>query len=84
VENADHVLTVRDLISGQGDYPRAHSDQQASYVLDRMRGEGIDTMAVVSRADIHELQGVVTLSSILASYGIQGKRAPVPEGADFD
>jgi CIC family chloride channel protein len=88
VENADHVLTVRDLIDGQEDYPHAHSDQQVSHVLDRMRGEGIDTMPVVSRADIHELQGVVTLSRILASYGasygIQGKRAPVPEGADFD
>ena len=84
VENADHVLTVRDLIRGQEDYPHAHSDHQVSYVLDRMRGEGIDTMPVVSRADIHELQGVVTLSRILASYGIEGKRTPVPEGAEFD
>src|ERR1019366_8123612 len=28
------------------------------------------------RADIHELQGVVTPASILASYGIDGKRSP--------
>jgi CIC family chloride channel protein len=84
VENADHVLTVRDLITDREDYPHAHSDHQVSYVLDRMRGEGIDTLPVVSRADIHELQGIVTLSRILDSYGIAGKRTPVAEGADLD
>jgi CIC family chloride channel protein len=78
VETADHVVTkVRDLIAGQENYPHAHSDHQVSYVLDRMRGEGTDMLPVVSRADIHELQGVVTLARILASYGITGKRAPV-------
>jgi CIC family chloride channel protein len=84
VESADDVLTVRDLIKGQRNYPHAHADHQVSYVLDRMRGEGIDSLPVVSRADIHELQGVVTLSGILASYGITGRRTPVAEGADLD
>ena len=33
------------------------------------------------RADIYELQGVVTLARILASYGIDGKRSLlVPTG----
>jgi CIC family chloride channel protein len=68
--------TLRDLIEEQSNYPHTHTDHQVSYVLDRMRGEGVDALPVVSRADIHELQGVVTLSRILASYGIQGKRAP--------
>ena len=75
--NADHVLTVGELISGRDSFPHAHSDHQVTYVLDRMRNEGLDTLAVVSRADIHELQGVVTLARILASYGIEGKRSPV-------
>jgi hypothetical protein len=47
-----------------------------TYALDRMRNEGLDTLAVVSRADVHELLGVVTLARILASYGIDGKRSP--------
>jgi len=84
VESADHILTLRDLIKGQEDYPHAHTDHQVSYVLDRMRGEGIDSLPVVSRADIHELQGVVTLSRILASYGVTGKRTAVAEGADLE
>jgi CIC family chloride channel protein len=76
VQNADHLLTVGDLISRHDTYPHAHTDHQATYALDRMRHEGLDTLAVVSRADIHELQGVVTLARILASYGIDGKRSP--------
>ena len=77
VIKADHVLTVGDLISVHDRYPHAHSDHQVTHVLDRMRNEGLDTLAVVSRADIHELEGVVTLARILASYGIDGKRSPV-------
>jgi len=76
VQNADHVLTVGDLISRHDTYPHAHADHQVTYALDRMRDEGLDTLAVVSRADIHELEGVVTLARILASYGIDGKRSP--------
>jgi predicted transcriptional regulator len=76
IKEADHVLTVGDLISGHDGYPHAHSDHQVTWVLDRMRKEGLDTLAVVSRADIHELLGVVTLARILASYGIEGKRSP--------
>jgi len=84
VDSADHVLLVRDLIAGQDTYPHAHSDHQVSYVLDRMRGEGIDALPVVSRADVHELQGVVTLARILASYGITGRRSPALKGKDFE
>jgi hypothetical protein len=40
-------------------YPHAHSDHHATYALDRMRHESLDALAVVSRADVHELQGVV-------------------------
>ena len=75
VENPDRTFTtVRQLIEGQENYPHAHSDHRVSYVLDRMRGEGVDTLPVVSRADVHELQGIVTLARILASYGITGGR----------
>jgi CIC family chloride channel protein len=77
VQNADHVLTVGDLISLRDRYPHAHSDHHVTYALDRMRHERLDALAVVSRADIHELQGVVTLAGILASYGLEGKRSPV-------
>jgi CIC family chloride channel protein len=84
VDSADHVLKLRDLVNGQHEYPHTHIDHHVSYVLDRMRGEQLDSLPVVSRADVHELLGVVTLSRILASYGISGNRTPVAEGADLD
>jgi CIC family chloride channel protein len=85
VQNADHILTVRDLIAGHDRYAHAHSDHEVTYVLDRMRNEGLNALPVVSRANIHELQGVVTLAGILASYGYAGKPSPVfSAGRDFE
>jgi CIC family chloride channel protein len=66
--------TVRDLLPGGSDFPHLHTDHPASHVLDRMRGRGVDAMPVVSRADIHELLGVVTLGSVLTAYGIRTER----------
>lgn len=69
--------TVRDLLPPGSDFPHLHVDHAASRVLDRMRGRGVDAMPVVSRADIHELLGVVTLTRVLTAYGIhtEGEKA---------
>jgi len=80
LHNADHVSTVGDLVSHHGAYPHSHGDHHVTHALDRMRHEGLDALAVVSRADIHELQGVVTLARILASYGIEGRLSAVSPG----
>jgi CIC family chloride channel protein len=32
----------------------------------------LDVLPVVHRADIHKLEGVVTLHDVLAAYGIEG------------
>ncbi|MDE3195326.1 MAG: chloride channel protein [Acidobacteriota bacterium] len=63
-------MTLAEIVAEQPEFPHAHIDHQASYALDRMRGEGIDMLPVVSRTNIHELLGVVTLSHVLASYGL--------------
>jgi len=57
-----------DLVPLADDFPHVHLDHAASQVLERMRGGGVDAMPVVSRTDIHELLGVVTLSGILSAY----------------
>jgi CIC family chloride channel protein len=62
---------VRDLIDGGSEFPHVHMDHSAGQVLERMRGRGVDSMPVVSRTDIHELEGIVTLSGILAAYRVQ-------------
>jgi len=72
---------IRETISSHAEFPHAHPDHPVSLVLDRMRAEGVDTLPVVSRTDVYNVEGVVTLSRILASYGVPGKRAPqVPPG----
>jgi hypothetical protein len=43
-------------------------DHAASQVLERMRRSSVDSMPVVSRTDIHQSLGVVTLAGILAAY----------------
>jgi CIC family chloride channel protein len=71
--------TLRDILPAGSDFPHVHMDHAASQVLERMHGRGVDTMPVVSRADIHELLGVVTLKHVLAAYGIgaEGEKAGV-------
>lgn len=51
-------------------FPHVHSDQGLDLALERMGTNQIEILPVVSRADVHELLGVVTLPDILASYGV--------------
>jgi hypothetical protein len=37
-----------------------------------MRDSSVDVIPVVSRANIHEMRGIVTLTGILSIYGIGG------------
>jgi CIC family chloride channel protein len=62
---------VRDLLYNGSEFPHVHPDHSASQVLERMRKRGVDSMPVVSRTDIHELLGVVTLAGILAAYRVR-------------
>ena len=52
---------VRDLGKDGETYPHAHSDHPVSHALERMRTSAVDVLPVVSRADIHQLLGVVIL-----------------------
>ncbi len=72
---------VRDLVAADGLYPHTHADHPVSYALERMRNSAVDVLPVVSRADIHQLQGVITLGQILAIYGVSktgAARKPAP------
>jgi CBS domain-containing protein len=40
--------------------------------LERLGSSGLDLLPVVSRADVRELLGVVTLRDILSSFGVAG------------
>jgi hypothetical protein len=57
--------------------PYVHLDHPLSYVLDRMGAMSVDVVPVVSRANIREMYGVVTLADVLATYGVSATRARV-------
>lgn len=71
---------VRDIIRDDGPYPYVHIDHPLSHALEQMRTGSVDVIPVVSRANIHEMRGVVTLRGILSTYGIEGGVSRVVEG----
>ena len=60
---------VRDLVN-HGFFPYVHADHPLGYALQRMRDTGVDAMPVVSRADLSEMSGIITLNQILEAYGV--------------
>jgi chloride channel protein, CIC family len=52
-------------------FPHLHADQSVHLALERMGTAGFDLLPVVSRADVHVLEGVVLLRDILNSYGFE-------------
>jgi CIC family chloride channel protein len=60
--------TVGDLVDGQ-DFPHVHVDHPLNVALERMGTTHLDVLPVVSRANVHKLEGIVTLQDVLNSYG---------------
>ncbi len=52
------------------DFPHVHADHSLHFALERMGAAQLDTLPVVSRADVHKLEGIVTLQDVLDSYGV--------------
>jgi len=51
-------------------FPHVHPDQGIDLALERMGANQIEILPVVNRADIHKLEGVVTLRDVLNAYGV--------------
>jgi chloride channel protein, CIC family len=52
------------------DFPHLHVDHPLSLALERMGACQMNTLPVVSRANIHKLEGIVSLQDVLALYGV--------------
>jgi CIC family chloride channel protein len=52
------------------EFPHVHADHPLHLALERMSKAHIDMLPVVNRADIHKLEGIVTLRDVLDSYGV--------------
>jgi CIC family chloride channel protein len=50
--------------------PHVHADHALHLALERMSKYHLDVLPVIHRADLHKLEGVVTLPDVLDAYGI--------------
>jgi chloride channel protein, CIC family len=58
-----------DLIGARDEFPHLHSDHSLTFALERMGAASVDALPVVSRADVHKLEGIVALRDVLKFYG---------------
>jgi hypothetical protein len=58
-----------------------HPDHSLSLALERLGASHLDALPVVSRANVRELLGVVTLQDILAWFGVAASHGG-PRGHD--
>jgi CIC family chloride channel protein len=56
-------------------FPHVHGDHFLPLALDRMGASRLDLLPVVNRANLHRLEGVVTLQDVLALYGVAPKES---------
>lgn len=71
--------TLGELLEGRS-FPHVHADQSFHLALERMGATQLDLLPVVSRADVHKLEGIVTLQDVLDSYGVSSRGAPNEQG----
>jgi chloride channel protein, CIC family len=57
----------------EGEFPHVHADHPLDDALDRMGAFRVDMLPVVSRANVHQLLGVVRLEDVLEAYGVAMK-----------
>jgi chloride channel protein, CIC family len=69
--------TLSELIHpGPVDFPHLHADHSLTVALERLGTSHLDALPVVSRADVHNLEGIVTVQDVLRFYGFAGPSRP--------
>ncbi len=51
-------------------FPHVHADHGLDLALERMGANQIELLPVVNRAEVHKLEGIVTLRDVLQAYGV--------------
>jgi CIC family chloride channel protein len=64
---------VGNLLDGR-EFPHLHADHSLDLALERMGSSGCDLLPVVSRANVHEMEGVCTLLDVLRAFGVHGSQ----------
>jgi chloride channel protein, CIC family len=71
-KNGNLEAPVRTLLKVE-EFPHVHADHSLDDALDRMGAFHVDVLPVVSRANVHQLLGVVRLQDVLEAYGVAMK-----------
>jgi CBS domain-containing protein len=63
--------TLAELLPGapEREFPHLHMDQSLAIALDRMGTSKLRVLPVVSRANVRQLIGIITLEAVLDAYG---------------
>jgi len=69
-EGVEHSTKKLAELFPERTFPHVHSDQGLDVALERMGANQIEIIPVVSRADVHRLEGIVTLRDVLDAYGV--------------
>ncbi len=69
--DGDPNRTLQQFVDAR-EFPHLHVDHPLSIALERMGSTHLDVLPVVSRADVHKLEGIVTLQDLLSFYGFGG------------
>jgi CIC family chloride channel protein len=64
------IVGMTNSAGNNSGFPYIYPDQSLSLALEKMGAAGVDALPVVSRADYHQLLGVLTLPDILNAYGL--------------
>src|SRR5208283_5433682 len=62
------------------EFPHVHADQPLEIALQRLAQSGLPALPVVSRANIRELKGTVSLRDVMGAYSL-GRPKPLPSPA---
>jgi CIC family chloride channel protein len=70
IEEASQWMQLGELVPEDAMFPYVHPDHPLSLALERMGAHAVDTVPVVSRANIRQPYGVVTLTDVLTAFGV--------------
>jgi CIC family chloride channel protein len=62
---------LRDVYPDTRPYPYVYRDQSASIALQKMGAAEVGVLPVVSRANLHEAAGMITVADVLAAFRIR-------------
>lgn len=67
--NGAEATDLKDLVNPR-EFPHVHSDHPLDLALERMGAAKLDVLPVVSRANLNQIVGIVVLSDILSTFGV--------------